>query len=100
MSGGVTWTDGSLFACESCVFSIALILFNISFCIVWNYSFFLLVIFSALSSLEVINGFIYNALGLYGISEFSDRVLDETMTEMDKAAFDLIEAKELFQATS
>ena len=47
-----------------------------------------------------INGFIYNALGPHRISDFSDRVLDENMTEEDKASFDLVEAKELFQATS
>ena len=47
-----------------------------------------------------INGFIYNALGPHGISEFCDRVLEGNMTEEDKAAFDLVEAKELFQATS
>ena len=47
-----------------------------------------------------INGFIYNALGPHGTSEFSDRVLDGNMTEEDKATFDLVEAKEIFQATS
>ena len=47
-----------------------------------------------------INGFIYEALGPYGTSEFSDRVLEDQMTEEDKAGFNLIEAKELFMATT
>ena len=46
------------------------------------------------------NSFIYNALGPYGTSDFSDRVLDGNMTEEDKVAFDLVKAKGLFQATS
>ena len=47
-----------------------------------------------------INGFIYNALGPYGISNFSDRVLKGEMTEEEKASFDMAEAAELFEATS
>ena len=47
-----------------------------------------------------INGFIYEALGPYGTSEFSDRVLEGTMTEEDKSGFNMIEAKELFLATT
>ena len=47
-----------------------------------------------------INGFIYEALGPYGTSEFSDRVLEGKLSEEDKSGFNLIEAKELFVATS
>ena len=47
-----------------------------------------------------INDFIYEALGPYGTSDFSDRVLEGQMTDKDKAGFDLIEAEELCIATS
>ena len=47
-----------------------------------------------------INGFIYNALGPYGFSNFSDRVLKGEMTEEEKASFDMAEAAELFEAIS
>ena len=47
-----------------------------------------------------INGFIYNALGPHGTSDFSDRVLEGNMTEDERTAFSLAEAEELFQATS
>ena len=47
-----------------------------------------------------INGFIYEALGPYGTSDFSDRVLEGQMTDKDKAGFDLIEVEELCIATS
>ena len=45
---------------------------------------------------QEINDFIYEDLGPYGTSEFSDRVLEGTMTEEDKPGFSMIEAKELF----
>ena len=47
-----------------------------------------------------INGFIYEALGPYGTSEFSGRVLEGKLSEKDKFGFNLIEAKELCMATS
>ena len=47
-----------------------------------------------------INGFIYEALGPYGTSELSDRALEEQMTDTGKPGFGLIEAEELFRATS
>ena len=47
-----------------------------------------------------INGFIYEALGPYGTSEFSDRVLEGKMTVEDKAGFDMTEAGEIFLATT
>ena len=47
-----------------------------------------------------INGFIYEALGPYGTSEFSGRVLEGKLSEEDKSGFNLIEAKELCMATS
>ena len=47
-----------------------------------------------------INGCIYEALGPYGTSEFSDRVLEGKMTAEDKAGFDMTAARELCMATT
>ena len=44
-----------------------------------------------------INGFIYNALGPHGTSDFSDRVLNGNLVAKDKAGFELVEAEELFR---
>ena len=42
----------------------------------------------------------HEALGPYGTSEFSARVLEGAMTEKDKSGFNMIKATELFMTTT